>query len=76
MLPLRFARRLMEQHRRRQRLHAVALDNEDAAVTALLIAADAEVNAKTEEGASPLQFALGNPNPQVAETLVKAGARR
>lgn len=57
-------------------LHYAVRDNEDAAVTALLIAAGADVNAKTEKDATPLQFALDNPNAQVAEALVKAGARR
>ena len=57
-------------------LHYAARDNEDAAVTALLIAAGADVNAKTDTQATPLQFALDNPNAQVAETLVKAGARQ
>ena len=57
-------------------LHYAARDNEEPAVAALLIAAGAEVNAQTEDNATPLQLALDNPNPQVAETLVKAGARQ
>lgn len=57
-------------------LHYAARDNKDAAVAAPLIAVGAEVNAQTEAGATPLQLAQNNPNPQVAETLVKAGARQ
>lgn len=66
----------MDYHPDETPLHYALRLNRNATVAAPLIAAGAEVNVQTEEGATPLQLAQNNPNPQVAETLVKAGARQ
>ncbi|MDB4775900.1 ankyrin repeat domain-containing protein [bacterium] len=54
--------------------------NENPEVVTLLIKAGADVNAKSESGRTPLDFAIsppyGSPKPKNAEVLRAAGGKR
>jgi len=70
-----YAKEAGEQERLLQQLMGAAADGSDPNMLTALIKAGADVNARDNEGRTPLMRAANrNPNPEVITALVKAGA--